>query len=125
MYYFCLYIILILSSLGVIVFFPYYEDSLFPLFLDIQTVFMFIPLYSILFFGVFFHLIKKNLKKSNLFKNTLVNKYILFIYCFISFIVLFYIQDFYSFKIKIFLGMIGIIIGFLINVVLDILSCKR
>lgn len=126
MYYFCLFIFLILSGLGVIMFFPDYDNSLFPLFLDFQTILLFIPSYSILFYGIFFHLIKKNLKKLICFSfnNELVNKCILCLYVIIVFIISLHIQDFYSLKTRCFLAMFGAFLGFLVNVILNVLSHK-
>ncbi len=124
MYYFSLFTFFILSLLGVIAFFPNYNNSLFPLFLDIQTILIFIPSYSMLFYGVFLHLIKNTLKKNTFFRNSRVNKFIIYLYIFIMSIILIYVQDFYSLKARILLVIPSIIFGFLISTVLDILFDK-
>ena len=106
-------------------FFPDYNNSFFPLFLDIQTVFIFIPSYSILFYGIFIHLIKIKVSRNTLLENNLANKFIICLYTFVASAILLYIQDFYSMKFKVFLVLFSIVLGFLITTVLDILACKK
>lgn len=123
MYYFSLFTLSILSSLGVIVFFPDYNNSLFPLFVDIQTTLIFMPSYSILFYGVFAHLIKNKLRQNASLGNDLTIKFIIIgLYiCTISAILL-YVQDpFYSLRVRGLLVFYGIILGFIVTTVLDIL----
>lgn len=122
--FFCIYIFYIII-VRCLTFFPDYNNSLFPLFLDIQTILIFIPSYSILFYGVFLHLIKNKLKKNTFFRNSQVNKFIVYLYIFIMSIILLHVQDFYSLKARILLVILSIILGFLISTVLDILFDKN
>lgn len=125
MYYFFLLIFLTLSLFGVILSYPDYNNSYFPLFLDLQTILIFIPSYSILFYGVFLHLIKNKLKKTSFLKSMITSNKLTCLYIITITAFILYIQDFYSLKIKILLLIPSTLIGFLINFLLDVLLSNR
>lgn len=94
-----------LSLFNIIYFFPKYEGSEYPLFLDITTLSVFIPSLFILFYGV----IPIVLQRFSLNK-----KYLLYIKTFLyiaTFIISLNFLDFYQLEIRIIISLVGILVA--------------
>lgn len=68
MYLIFLSISIILALVGIIQFYPIYQDNMFPLFTDVTTFLLFLPSYFILFFSILFQIIYIILNKINKIK---------------------------------------------------------
>lgn len=80
MYIFVVIISLVLSLLGVILFYPIYTGNMFPLYTDIFTLLFFLPSYFILTFSIVGQLISLFLKNS---KIKVISLLCLYIICFV------------------------------------------